>query len=279
MVDGERCERPVEKKKPVYLFNIWEPKNKQMWKEWESREVSWRGRRGQVQEQRENLRWIYWVGREAYVERERTDGSVSWIKKKRFQLSDFWCFLSGLFFMPPFKTCIKTGGRERTSISTCLQYIPSKLRNIYRKCSHFVATQQPPIQGCSFFTLLCFLLSREWRWRGGSSWKPVKHYEPVCLSFLSVYGMDIYICCSAQLPNTSLCQSTSQSAMDTGLHLVDEYIFKYTNNPIIGSSQFIAIFQMQTGMSWSALCPHLDISFSYWHSILLTFYLIFMFSQ
>lgn len=84
MADGERCERPMEKK-PVYLFNIWEPKNKQMWKG-ESRDVSWRGKRGQVHEQRENLRWIYcWVGREAYVERERTEGSVSWIKKKSQQ--------------------------------------------------------------------------------------------------------------------------------------------------------------------------------------------------
>ncbi len=144
-------------------------------------------------------------------------------------------FLSGIFYASTqndkkkkVEGSVLTGASETKhtlSISTCLQYIPSKLRNIYRKCSHFVATQQPPIQNCSSFTLLCFLLSREWRWRGGTSWKPVKRYEPVCLSFLSTCLWDGYLhmlFCSL----LSACQSTSLRAqwiLALENHLVNKY--------------------------------------------------------
>lgn len=234
MADGERCERPMEKK-PVYLFNIWEPKNKQMWKG-ESRDVSWRGKRGQVHEQRENLRWIYcWVGREAYVERERTEGSVSWIKKKsqqdeqgreafrfpvlpiRFVVYASVENVNKTWWKKVYLLVPQKPNTAFPSLPVYSTFLPS-YEIFIEKCSHFVATQQPPFR--AVLSLHFFAFCSQESGDGGadqaeSQWSATS----LCLSFLSVYGMDIYICCCARLPNASLCLSIcqSESTMNTGL--------------------------------------------------------------
>lgn len=180
--EGERSERPIEKQ--IYLMRG--KKNRQMWKEWESRDVRWRERGGQVQEKVggeyielvekwENGQKGVWA--ESNLKENCSDGwkcmqreeagqgdrMMSWAE----QLLDCRCFLSGLFFMQPFKMWIKKGGRKDTH--WCLKrqthpfhlYLftvrPFKLQNIYRKCSHFVAPE--PTSPLSLYTSLLSALT------------------------------------------------------------------------------------------------------------------------
>lgn len=230
--EGERSERSIEKQ--IYLMRG--KKNRQMWKEWESRDVRWRERGGQVQEKVggeyielvekwENGQKGVWA--ESNLKENCSDGwkcmqreeagqgdrMMSWAE----QLLD--CFQ--VYFSCSHSKCeskkvegrILTGAlnaKHTLSISTCLQYVLSSFKIFIGNVPTLLPLNPPPP---SLFTLLCFLLSRE--------------VLSIC------YRMDICICCSCLSVNPAvwLCKHAVTTSLQS--HLVNECIYRDTNSLII----------------------------------------------